>query len=222
MSDYQSPAERAVGSGSSEATQANGWPQGVEIRVLAPDQIGLVEGLWRELLDHLDDLGSVVALVPHEQSWPRRRAAYEELLDDGRSFCLGAWRGKRLIGYAMVHIAGPDPVWATGSSFAELSTLSVTESERGAGVGTALLDAVEHELATRGIGEYVIGVDSVNDAARRFYERRGFRIGFHLMHGRIRTERSPGSAAARSPEVGAAGIGETDDETPETAMHGEP
>jgi len=194
------------------------WPAGIDLRPLARHQVGLLEDLWVELLDHLDELGSVVSLVPHEDSWRRRRAAYDELLGDDRSFALGAWRGERLIGYAMVHVADPDPVWATGSTFAELSTLSVTRAERGAGVGSALLDEVERELLARGIGEYVIGVDSVNDGARRFYERRGFRVGFHLLHGRIAAATGTVTAgdAVLEPARGPA------DETPETAMHGEP
>jgi len=200
------------------------WPSGVAIRLLRADEIELVQGLWRELLVHLDELGSAVPLVPHEQSWPRRRAAYEELLADGRSFALGAWRDEGLIGYAMVHVAEPDPVWATGATFVELSTLSVTRRERGAGVGTALLDEVERELTGRGIDQYVIGVDSVNEGAKRFYEGRGFRVGFHLLHGHI-SERpaAAGGGRAAGDTAGRAEVPQRDiAETPDTAMHGEP
>ena len=168
----------------------------------------------------LDELGSVVPLVAHDLSWARRSAAYEELLGDGSSFALGAWRGDRLIGYAVVHVAGPDPVWATGSSFVELNTLSVTRTERRAGVGTALLDEVERELTARGIDQYVIGVDSVNEGARRFYERRGFSVGFHLMHGHIAAGTKEPAEVARPAHEEASIL--PDDEDPDTAMHGEP
>ncbi len=63
----------------------------------------------------------MVELVPHEHSWPRRRAIYEELLADGASFALGARRDGRLIGYAMVHVGPPDAVWYTGGRYAELT-----------------------------------------------------------------------------------------------------
>ena len=53
----------------------------------------------------------------------------------------------------------------------------------------------------------VIGVDAVNGDALRFYERRGFRVGYHLLYGRLG---APG-----------AGVGPADDEGPETASHGE-
>jgi len=194
---------------------------------IAPlDATGLdtVEPLWRTLIDHLREMDSVVELVPHELSWPRRRAIYEELLADGASFALGAWRGDRLIGYAMVRVAPPDAVWSTGSHYAELLSLSVAPGERGSGVGSALLDAVEAGLTSRGIDQYVIGVDTVNTGAQRFYERRGFRDGFHLLHGWIgggagaapgRPSRTAGGAAP-TPGGDAGGA-----ETPETAMHGD-
>ena len=115
----------------------------VTIQRLDGTQIDLLEPLWRALIDHLRETGSVVALVPHEQSWARRRVIYEELLADGESFALGAWRGERLVGYAVVHVAPPDAVWFTGSRYAELTSLCLAPAERGGGLGTALLDAAE-------------------------------------------------------------------------------
>ncbi len=201
----------------------------VKIGRLDGAQIDLLEPLWRSLIDHIRELGSVVSLVPHDQSWPRRRAIYEELFADGESFALGAWRGEQLVGYAMVHIAPPDAVWFTGSRYAELSSLCLAPAERGNGLGTKLLDAVDAGLLERGLDEYVIGVDVVNDGARRFYERRGFRDGFHLMHGFIGGARDDvrgdvrddvrGDAAAATPAAAAAD-GDRDDETPETASLG--
>jgi len=192
-----------------ERAAATGIP-GVTIARLSSQHIDLVEPLWRSLLDHIRDLGSVVPVVPHSESWPRYRAQCEELLGDGESFGLGAFRGGELIGYATVRIAPPDPVWAMGPHYVELAALSVAPGERERGVGTALFDAVERVLATLGLKELVIGVDSVNERARRFYERRGFTIGYHLMHTRLRAS----AGAAASPAAAA-------DESPETAAHGD-
>ena len=181
---------------------------GVTIARLSAQHIGLLEPLWRSLLDHIRELGSVVPVVPHDESWPRYRAQCQELLADGESFGLGAFRGGQLIGYATVRIAPPDPVWAMGRHYVELAALSVAPGERDQGIGTALFDAVEQVLAALGIQELVIGVDSVNDRARRFYERRGFTIGYHLMHTRL----SASAGAASGPAAAA-------DESPETAAH---
>jgi ribosomal protein S18 acetylase RimI-like enzyme len=181
---------------------------GVTIERLSAHHVDLVEPLWRSLLDHIRELGSVVPVVPHSESWPRYKALCEELLSDGESFGLGAFRGSELIGYATVRIAPADPVWAMGPHYVELAALSVAPGEREHGVGTALFDAVERALLALGIKELVIGVDSVNERARRFYERRGFTIGYHLMHTRL-------SAGAVSASAAAA------DESPETAAHGD-
>ncbi len=180
---------------------------GVVVGPLDAGHLDAVEPLWRALIDHLRESDSVVRLVPHEVSWPRRRALYEEVLSGGDSFALGAWRGERLIGYAVMRVQPPDPVWDTGAHFAELTSLSVAPGERGGGIGTVLLDAAEDRLLARGIDQYCIGVDTVNDGARRFYQRRGFRDGFHLLHGWIAGRRAVAEAAP--------------DETPETASHGE-
>jgi ribosomal protein S18 acetylase RimI-like enzyme len=220
-----------VDTGDTGRTGEVGGPGGgerdVTIGRLGGAQIDLLEPLWRSLIDHIRELGSVVSLVPHEQSWPRRRAIYQELFADGESFALGAWRGEQLVGYAMVHIAPPDAVWFTGSRYAELTSLCLAPAERGDGLGTELLDAVEAGLLERGLDEYVIGVDSVNDGARRFYERRGFRDGFHLMHGWIGDVRGDvrggvrggDATVAATPTVATAG-GDEDVETPETASFG--
>ena len=195
--DVSDPEARRTGPGGGE----------LSIAPLDAAQLATVEPLWRSLIDHLRELDSVVELVPHEQSWPRRLAIYEELLADGESFALGARRDDRLVGYAVVHVAPPDAVWSTGARYAELTSLCVAVEERGGGLGTALLDAAESRLTAQGIDQYVIGVDTVNKGAQRFYEKRGFRDGFHLMHGWIGDRAASGSAATgASGALGAPGI----------------
>lgn len=46
---------------------------------------------------------------------------------------------------------------------------------RGAGIGSALLDAVDDEFARLGVDDQMIGVLPGNVDAVRLYERRGFR-----------------------------------------------
>ena len=75
------------------------------------------------------------------------------------------------MGYAFVAIEGPDPVRYTGDLRAELCHISVADGERGNGVGTALLDAVDAELERRGVEDVEIGVDTANHDAVRLYEK---------------------------------------------------
>ncbi len=62
-----------------------------------------------------------------------------------------------------------------GERVAELESLAVVPEARCRGIGTRLLDAVDAELARRGIGDMVIGAVAQNVDAIRLYESRGFR-----------------------------------------------
>lgn len=111
-----------------------------------------------------------------DEAWARRRTNYESLLGQAGSFALIAERHRRPVGYAMVRLVAGSDGYESGSQVGELETLSVLPAERGNGVGTALLDAVESELAAAGITELVLSVVAGNDAAMRFYERRGMTV----------------------------------------------
>jgi ribosomal protein S18 acetylase RimI-like enzyme len=178
---------------------AHSAPAGVRIEPLPVERLDEIEPLWRAVLEHLVDLDSVVPIRPPDESWPKRKAHYTEYLEEPDSFLLVAVRDEAIVGYVMVHGQEWDEVWNTAPRFAEIETLSVAEGERGKGIGSALLDAVEAELELLGIDDVVIGVDSVNEAARLLYERRGFTVGFHLMHGRLsEREQKRESERARS------------------------
>ena len=68
-----------------------------------------------------------------------------------------------------------DDTWVSGSRVAEIETLVVSPDARGGGVGSALLDAVDAELAAAGIEDVLIAAFVTNVDAIRLYERRGFR-----------------------------------------------
>jgi putative acetyltransferase len=59
-----------------------------------------------------------------------------------------------------------------GGTGREIDSLFVDPQVNGRGIGTMLMDA----FAAQGTGELWIEVNEQNDAARRFYERRGFRV----------------------------------------------
>ena len=137
--------------------------------------------LWLLLHAHHQDVGGE-ALGPYvddEASWRARRELYAGFLDAG-GFALLAERDGELIGYAMVAVTPvaqtlmPD-TWSTGPLVAEIETLSVLPAERGAGVGSALLDRIDAELKAIGVADVMIGAFVTNADAIRHYERRGFR-----------------------------------------------
>jgi ribosomal protein S18 acetylase RimI-like enzyme len=133
-----------------------------------------LEPLWLTLFRHHREVGPG-PFVDESSSWPIRRRFYLRVLEDPRSFVLLARRGPRPVGYAVVSVHDePDDTWPTGDTFAEVETLLVLPDERGAGIGTRLLDVVDRRLADLGITCLFIGVMAGNDDARRLYERRGF------------------------------------------------
>jgi ribosomal protein S18 acetylase RimI-like enzyme len=177
----------------------------LRIEPLDPSDIDLLAPLWRALLDHVSGLpGALVPIRPFEQSWPLERAEIAEALT-GDAFILVALRGDEAMGYAWVNIEGPDPVWYTGETRAELVHLGVIEGRRGGGIGSALMDAVDAELLRRGVEDVEIGVDTANHEAVRFYEERGYRPDFHILYGS--PGKKPWACLRRAAEDEAAGRG---------------
>jgi ribosomal protein S18 acetylase RimI-like enzyme len=151
------------------------------IRRAGPDAIDRVAPLWLALHQHHRAVGGerLGPYVDDERSWAARRELYAAVLAKG-GFLLLAERDAELIGYAAVAVspAGetltPD-TWATGDRLAEVETLYVVPGARGDGVGSALLDRIDAELAAAGVDDVMIGAIVTNVDAIRLYERRGFR-----------------------------------------------
>jgi ribosomal protein S18 acetylase RimI-like enzyme len=137
--------------------------------------------LWLELHHHHQAVGGP-ALGPYvgdDASWAARRALYGDFLASG-GFAVLAERDGELVGYAMVAVKTSaetelDDTWRAGARVAEIETLSVAPTARGAGIGSALLDRVDAELEAAGIHDVLIAAFVTNSDAIRLYERRGFR-----------------------------------------------
>jgi ribosomal protein S18 acetylase RimI-like enzyme len=69
------------------------------------------------------------------------------------------------MGDAFVIQEGADDTWATGDRTAELESLAVLAAERGRGLGTLLLDAVDARPAELRIDDVIVAVLVGNDAA---------------------------------------------------------
>jgi ribosomal protein S18 acetylase RimI-like enzyme len=138
--------------------------------------IGEIEPLWLALFDHHLAIGAAgLRTIDRTQTWPRRRVLYAHLLEAPDAFVLLARRDGVAAGYALVHMhEGADDTWATGERIAELESLAVAPAERGRGLGTLLLDAVDERLAELAVADVVVAVLVGNDAAEALYRRRGW------------------------------------------------
>jgi ribosomal protein S18 acetylase RimI-like enzyme len=178
---------------------------GITIAKLEASGVDEIAPLWKALLDHVAGLpGTLVPVRPSDESWVLERKEMLEALA-GDAFALVARRGGTAVGYLFARIEGPDPVWYTGDTHAELAHLSVTAGERGKGIGSALLDSMDAELERRGVRDVEIGVDTGNDAAARLYEDRGYRADFRIFYGS--PGRKPWACLAREAEDRQAGRG---------------
>jgi ribosomal protein S18 acetylase RimI-like enzyme len=148
---------------------------GVTLHLGRRELLDELEPLWLSLFDHHLSTGAAgLPVIERSESWPRRRALYEQLLRSQEAFVVVARRGTDAVGYALAYVhLGADDTWDTGDRIGEVESLAVLPAERGQGLGTLLLDCAEAILDHLGARDVMIGVVAGNDAARRFYERRG-------------------------------------------------
>jgi ribosomal protein S18 acetylase RimI-like enzyme len=141
------------------------------------ERIDDLQPLWESLHEHhatiaphLTELGPV--RTP-DDSWAVRRALYEDWLAEPDAFVLLAESEGEPVGYALVHMRGPEETWETGDRVGVLETLAVLPGERGRGIGSSLFERIYAELRKLGVTELQVAVISKNAAALRFYERHG-------------------------------------------------
>jgi ribosomal protein S18 acetylase RimI-like enzyme len=141
------------------------------------ERIDDLQPLWESLHEHHATIAPHLARLgpvrDPRDSWAVRRALYEEWLVEPDAFVLIAELDGQPVGYALVHLRGPEETWATGDRIGSLETLAVLPGERGRGIGTALFERMYKELQDLGVRQLAVGVISKNAAALRFYERQG-------------------------------------------------
>ncbi|HEY9084640.1 MAG TPA: GNAT family N-acetyltransferase [Candidatus Tyrphobacter sp.] len=110
------------------------------------------------------------------------RAGYERLLDlvaTQSHVLLVARLHGRAIGFLILLDALPDEVSLQPQGF--IAFMAVEPDSCGRGVGTALLNAAEDEARRRGLPYMSLMVTENNEAARRLYERGGYRTERRLL-----------------------------------------
>jgi ribosomal protein S18 acetylase RimI-like enzyme len=154
---------------------------GVDISVAGPERLDEVREPWLSLSAHHGELTPAELPVRRpEDGWPERRERYREALADGAVLFLADGPGGAL-GYAFARPRSA-PESLDIERLLEIETVAVLPEARGAGVGTALMDAVEEWARERGIEHLSVSVRTANEGARRLYERRGFRSLYETMY----------------------------------------
>ncbi len=154
-----------------------GWT----IRAAGTADLEAVGPLWVEVHhQHAAVNPELGPYVDDAETWRVRRELYQELLVKPDTLLLLAERGGTAIGYGLAHVMAVDDTWipdtwVTGRQIGEIETLSVSAEYRGAGLGSQMLDRLEHHLRSLGVDDLIVGALPGNHDAIRLYERRGYR-----------------------------------------------
>lgn len=156
--------------------KANGT---VTITPVGAEIVDKLEPLWLSLHRHHQ------AVSPHlgpwvndEMSWGIIKDLLAKSANNGLLFV--ARENETYLGLASVAIYSNNDIpnwsdtWIVEENFAETKFLVVAAEARGRGVGSALMDAVDRELATRNVRDHLIGAIEPNHSAIGFYKSRGF------------------------------------------------
>ena len=152
---------------------------------LGVGDVDLVEGLWKEMVEHHRELtGQTYPVRTLEEAWPRRRAQYVAWLESGEGALFlvpGEGAEGAPLGYAFLRVGASGATWNLGDEVGDLESLSVTAAARGMGIGTELIEHCRERLRGRGARWWNLTVIAGNEGALRLYEREGFRLRAHNM-----------------------------------------
>lgn len=132
------------------------------VRVAGVADAGVVGGLLFDFNEEFETVG------PSAGEFAER---FRRLLARHDVLVLLAEAGEAAFGFAFVTYR-PSPYYE--GPLGQLEELYVRSSDRGRGIGARLMAALLADAAERACGEIHIGVDEIDEGARRFYERQGF------------------------------------------------
>ncbi len=124
---------------------------------------------------HLD--GHDLPIRGADEAWTMRHREYLTWLEDGSGLLLVARSGATSLpcGYVFLRTISSGPTFEFGGLRGEVESLVVALEARGAGIGTALLQASREELRRLGCTYWSVSVMEANQGAIQVYERAGFR-----------------------------------------------
>lgn len=125
-------------------------------------------------------MSSVASLRPAAE--PNVRKAFDrlyEVVEDQSHVTLVAERGGERLGFVLLLDGLPDEVTLLPQGF--VAYMAVKPGARGEGVGAALLAAAEDEARRRLLPYMALMVTEENEAARRLYDRAGYRTERRLL-----------------------------------------
>ena len=151
--------------------------------------------LFKQLHRHHLEVATFGPLVPDPgDAWTFRRRWYEQIIGGGGRYFVARDGTGHSIGYGLVdHALGRDDTFDVGGGIVEVVTLVVDATARGAGVGEALMVAMEAFADAIGADLLKVAVMAGNGSADAFYAANGFVPGEHVLYRPVRrSRRRPG------------------------------
>ncbi|GAB97064.1 ribosomal protein S18 acetylase RimI-like enzyme [Kineosphaera limosa] len=136
-----------------------------------------VKRLWKAMIGDYQQLSDGLWEVREPgEAWARRHQQYLDWINDagGVVFLALDTDTEEIIGYAALHFVLSGATFDLGESYGEIETLAVLPTERGRGVGAALINACRRELDRREVEYMALETLASNTGALRLYERAGF------------------------------------------------
>jgi ribosomal protein S18 acetylase RimI-like enzyme len=145
---------------------------------LAPkERFADCRALWLTLRDHHGEGNPELGpLHDDDASWEIAHRLYGGYLDEDGAFLVLATDGDdpTPLGCAVVTVNGGSPTWRDPARFGYLELLAVDPAQRGLGVGTRIVDAIQGELDRQEAGDLRLTAMSGNLGAQAFYASLGF------------------------------------------------
>ncbi|HEY8581378.1 MAG TPA: GNAT family N-acetyltransferase [Capillimicrobium sp.] len=141
-----------------------------------------LEALWLALREHH------LSVTEHwggardaREGWAMRRSVFGEILDEGGALLLaldGDGEDAPIVGFAICEReeGGGSPTWTWPEDFLAIVDLVVAADRRRQGIGDLLMAEIAVLASELGVAALDVNAAAPNDAARRFYERHGFRL----------------------------------------------
>ena len=140
-----------------------------------------LRALWLQLREHhLSVTEEWGGARDAEEGWAMRRGVYADILDEGGVLLLAIddADGDALAGFAICEReeGGGSPTWTWPPDFLAIVDLVVDAGRRRQGIGDRLMAAISELAGELGVAALDVNAAAPNEAARRFYERHGFRL----------------------------------------------
>lgn len=140
------------------------------VRPVKREEVDIIGNLWFELVSYHRDLSDAMP-IPADDGAERYAARIRWSVDDNHVQTFVAEQDGEIVGYVYGTVVDLLPEMFKDERAGIVGDIYVIESQRGAGVGTALMQAMKDWFKVRNVSHYEWYVAAMNEQGIRFWER---------------------------------------------------